>query len=224
MPNRTRTSFDLHRAWLYEQAELDYITTKKKVGQLKNLITTRSDDLRVPFGKGTEKQDRAGIMVGTVNGTFLRGDPALRRRFLVIQCPQSFDAGERIDIVKVRRDRDAIWKAAVLAYRAGEPCFLDSETAAAASTCNLQNAEDEHPGRDQSPLGCINPSIGGTTPFRRHPSWLWDCSPWPATRKVTPNRTAQGHGTDRWVEERPQPNPTQRDEASLLAKGQSPGG
>ena len=149
----------LHRAWLYEQAELDYITTKKKVGQLKNLITTRSDDLRVPFGKGTEKQDRAGIMVGTVNGTFLRGDPALRRRFLVIQCPQSFDAGERIDIVKVRRDRDAIWKAAVLAYRAGEPCFLDSETAAAASTCNLQNAEDEHPGRDQSPLGCINPSI-----------------------------------------------------------------
>ena len=50
----------LHRAWLYEQAELDYITTKKKVGQLKNLITTRSDDLRVPFGKGTEKQDRAG--------------------------------------------------------------------------------------------------------------------------------------------------------------------
>ena len=135
----------LHGAWLYEQAELDYITTMKKVGQLKNLITTRRDDLRVPFGKGNEKQDRAGIMVGTVNGTFLRGDPALRRRFLVIQCPQSFDAGERIDIEKVRRDRDAIWKAAVLAYRAGEPCFLDSETAAAASQLNLEVAEDEHP-------------------------------------------------------------------------------
>ena len=135
----------LHGAWLYEQAELDYIVGKKKVGQLKNLITTRRDDWRVPFGKGTEKQDRAGIMVGTVNGPFLRGDPALRRRFLVIQCPQSFEAGERIDIEKVRNDRDAIWKAAVLAYRAGEPCFLDSETAAVASRLNLEIAEDEHP-------------------------------------------------------------------------------
>ena len=84
-------------------------------------------------------------MVGTVNGPFLRGDSALRRRFLVIQCPQSFEAGERIDIDKVRNDRDAIWKAAVLAYRAGEKCFLDSETAAAASRLNLEIAEDEHP-------------------------------------------------------------------------------
>jgi len=135
----------LHGAWLYEQAELDYIVGKKQVGQLKNLITTRRDDLRVPFGKGTEKYDRAGIMVGTVNGPFLRGDAALRRRFLVIQCPQSFEAGERIDIDKVCRDRDSIWKAAVLAYRAGEQCFLDPVTAAAASKLNLELAEDEHP-------------------------------------------------------------------------------
>ena len=138
----------LHGAWIYEQAELDYIAGKKAVGQLKNLITTRCDALRVPFGKGTEKQDRAGIMVGTVNGPFLRGDAALRRRFLVIRCPQSFDAGERIDIDKVRRDRDRIWKAAVLAYRAGEPCFLDADTAAAASRLNLEFAEDEHPWAD----------------------------------------------------------------------------
>ena len=134
----------LHGAWLYEQAELDYITSKKAVGQLKNQITTRIDDLRAPFGKGKEKLPRNGIMVGTVNGPFLRGDAALRRRFLVIQCPQSFDAGQRIDIDKVRQDRDAIWKAAVLAYRNGDPCFLDSETAARASRSNLDFAEDEH--------------------------------------------------------------------------------
>ena len=135
----------LHGAWLYEQAELDYITNRKQVGQLKNLITTRRDDLRAPFGKGVEKQDRAGTMVGTVNGPFLRGDPALRRRFLVIHCPHNFNAGERIDIEKVRRDRDRIWKAAVMAYRAGEPCFLDQRKAAAASALNLETAEDEHP-------------------------------------------------------------------------------
>ena len=135
----------LHRAWLYEQAELDYITSKKQAGKLKNQISTRRDDLRAPFGKGVDPQDRRGIMVGTVNGPFLRGDAALRRRFLVIQCPQSFDLGQRIDIEKVRRDRDAIWKAAVLAYRSGKPCFLDSETSAAASQRNLELAEGEHP-------------------------------------------------------------------------------
>ena len=135
----------LHRAWLYEQAELDYITSKKEAGKLKNQITTRRDDLRVPFGKGVDPQDRRGIMVGTVNGPFLRGDAALRRRFLVIQCPQSFDAGQRIDIDKVRQDRDRIWKAAVLAYRNGEACFLDAADAAAASQRNLEIAEGEHP-------------------------------------------------------------------------------
>ena len=51
---------------------------------------------------------------------------------------------QRIDIDKVRQDRDAIWKAAVLAYRNGDPCFLDSETAARASRSNLDFAEDEH--------------------------------------------------------------------------------
>ena len=153
----------LHGAWIYEQAELDYIAGKKAVGQLKNLITTRRDDLRVPFGKGMEKQDRAGIMVGTVNGPFLRGDAALRRRFLVIQCPQSFEAGERINIDKVRCDRDAIWKAAVMAYRAGEPCFLDSDAATAASKLNLEVAEDEHPWANSIGLW-INQPINQTGP------------------------------------------------------------
>ena len=135
----------LHSCWIYEQAELDYITGKRAVGSLKNLVTTRRDSLRVPFGTGVEQQDRRGIMSGTVNGPFLRGDAALRRRFMVIQCPQRFELGERIDIERLRRDRDAIWKAAVLAYRDGAQCFLDPEEAAAASQKNLEIAEDDHP-------------------------------------------------------------------------------
>ena len=130
----------LHSCWLYELAELDYVTSKKEAGKLKNLITTCKDLLRVPFGKGIEREDRRGAMVGTVNGQFLQGDPALRRRFPVIQCPQSFDQGERIDIDRLRRDRDAIWKAAVLAWRNGANCFFDPEQAAAASRSTMVNA------------------------------------------------------------------------------------
>lgn len=134
----------LHQAWLYEQAELDYLTSKKAVGQLKNLITTRKDSVRAPYGKGVENRSRAGIMVGTVNGPFLQGDEALRGRFLVIHCPQSFKAGERIDVARITADRDRIWKAAVLAYRDGQQSFLNPEDLAKASNKNLEGSEQEH--------------------------------------------------------------------------------
>ena len=134
----------LHQAWIYEQAELDYLTSKKAVGQLKNLITTRKDTVRAPYGRGMENRNRQGIMVGTVNGPFLQGDAALRRRFLVIHCPQSFQAGERIDFQRIATDRDRIWKAAVLAYRKGEETFLPSKQLVAASQRNLESSEHEH--------------------------------------------------------------------------------
>ena len=160
--------------------------------------------------------------MGTVNGTFLRGDPALRRRF-----PSS---SARNHLTPANASTSS--RCAVIAMPSGKPLFWPIGQGNHASSIQRPRQQPARsicktlrtniPGCDQSPLGCINPSIGGTTPFRRHPSWRWDCFPWPATRKVTPNRTAQGHGTDRWVE-RPQPNPTQRDEASLLAKGHLPG-
>ena len=134
----------LHQAWIYEQAELDYLASKKQTGQLKNLITTRKDSVRAPYGTGVEQRNRQGIMVGTVNGQFLRGDAALRGRFLVIQCPQSFEKGERIDIERITRDRDSIWKAAILAYRCGEPIFLNPKQLATASNLNLLHSEEDH--------------------------------------------------------------------------------
>ena len=134
----------LHQAWIYEQAELDYLTGKRAVGQLKNLITTRKDTVRAPYGKGMENRNRQGIMVGTVNGAFLQGDEALRGRFLVIQCPQSFQRGERIDFHRIAADRDRIWKAAVLAYRDGDTSFLNPKQLAAASNRNLEGSEQEH--------------------------------------------------------------------------------
>ena len=57
----------------------------------------------------------------------------LRGRFLVIQCPQSFQRGERIDFHRVAAERDRIWKAAVLAYRNGEEAFLKPEDLAASN-------------------------------------------------------------------------------------------
>jgi hypothetical protein len=153
----------LHQAWIYEQAELDYLTSKKAAGQLKNLITTRKDTVRAPYGKGMENRPRAGIMAATVNGPFLQGDPALRARFLVILCPQSFEKGERINVDRIAADRDRIWKAAVLAYRNGEAAHLSPEDLAAASRFNLISSEHEHPWVDaierwlQQPINAQGP-------------------------------------------------------------------
>lgn len=153
----------LHQAWMHEQAELDYLTSKKAVGQLKNLITTRKDSVRAPYGKGMEQRSRAGIMVGSVNGPFLQGDEALRGRFLVILCPQSFQRGERINVDRIATDRDAIWKAAVLAYRNGEATHLNPEQLAAATNLNLVNSEQDHPWTDaiglwlQQPINALGP-------------------------------------------------------------------
>lgn len=139
---------NIHSCWIFELAELENITGKREVGQLRNLITTSTDLIRVPYGKTTAPYLRRSILVGSVNGdAFLRDDEG-SRRFWVIECPQDFDRGELIDVDRVCRDRDAIWRAAVLAYLAGErPCLDHDEQVAS----NRQNGryEQEHPWAEQ---------------------------------------------------------------------------
>lgn len=152
---------NIHSCWIFELAELENITGKREVGQLRNLITTSTDLIRVPYGKATAPYPRRSILVGSVNGdAFLRDDEG-SRRYWVIECPQDFDRGELIDVEKVCRDRDAIWKAAVLAYRAGERPYLDH---AEQVDSNRRNTcyEQEHPW--QAPIGKWVATYGAT-PF-----------------------------------------------------------
>ena len=118
---------NLHSTWLFELAELENVTTKREVGQLKNLVTTSSDHIRVPYGKTTEEKERNSIFVSSVNGDAFLRDETGHRRFLVIDCPQAFERGEVINVDAVVRDRDRIWKAAVLAYRNGDLPMLSTE-------------------------------------------------------------------------------------------------
>ena len=118
---------NVHSTWIFELAELENVTTKREVGQLKNLVTTSSDHIRIPYGKATEEKERKSIFVSSVNGDAFLRDETGHRRFLVIECPQSFEKGESIDVEAVVRDRDHIWKAALLAYRQGALPMLNTE-------------------------------------------------------------------------------------------------
>jgi predicted P-loop ATPase len=110
----------LHRSWIMEWAELDHITSKKHAGQVKAFLSQCTDMFRVPYGKATEAFPRRCIIVGSTNrdSGFLV-DETGNRRFWVI--PVTCTISKPIDVPNLLMERDAIWSAAVAAYKAGEP-------------------------------------------------------------------------------------------------------
>jgi predicted P-loop ATPase len=113
----------LHRSWMMEWAELDHITNRRHAGQVKAFLSQAVDLMRVPYGKAVESFPRRGIIVGTTNKTtgFLV-DETGNRRFWVI--PTTKTQTDQIDTASLMLERDAIWSAAVYAYRNGETSRL----------------------------------------------------------------------------------------------------
>ena len=114
----------LHRSWLMEWAELDHITGRKHAGQVKAFLTQQTDMFRAPYQRATEAFPRRSIIVGSTNrDTGFLVDDTGNRRFWVIPVT----AAPHIPVDGLLLERDAIWSAAVAAYRAGEPNHLGSE-------------------------------------------------------------------------------------------------
>lgn len=128
----------MHGSWIYDLDELDKVTTAKQAAGLRSLITTTRDNFRVPYGRREESFPRQFVIVGAVNGDGFLTDPEGNRRYWVIDCPQAKDSGQFIDGPGAARDRDAIWKAAVLAYRSGASWTLTPEEQAASNIRNGQ--------------------------------------------------------------------------------------
>jgi predicted P-loop ATPase len=130
---------NIHSTWIYELAELESVTSRKEAGRLKNLITTSTDLVRVPYGRTSERMARQSVFCATVNeDTFLRDDTG-NRRFWVVPV----EGAKPIDKAGLLAARDAIWKAAVAAYRAGELPMLPPELEALSSQQNQEfNQQD----------------------------------------------------------------------------------
>ena len=127
----------LHRSWIMEWAELDYVTGKKHAGQIKAFLSQHTDTFRVPYGKATEQFPRRGIIVGSTNKTTgFMVDETGNRRFWVIPTP--LNTQNPIDTAALAMERDSIWAAAVLAYRAGETTFLSSAQEVAVAEENAE--------------------------------------------------------------------------------------
>jgi hypothetical protein len=116
----------LHRSWVMEWAELDHITSKKHAGQIKAFLSQSTDLFRVPYGKATEAFPRRCIIVGSTNrdSGFLADDTGNRRFWCI---PVTCTLTRPIDVPNLLLERDAIWSAAVHAYRAGETNILSAD-------------------------------------------------------------------------------------------------
>jgi predicted P-loop ATPase len=117
----------LHRSWIMEWAELDHITGRKHAGQVKAFLTQQTDMFRAPYQRTTESFPRRSIIVGSTNrDTGFLVDDTGNRRFWVVPVTTA----PHIPVDGLLLERDAIWSAAVAAYRAGEPNHLTREHAA----------------------------------------------------------------------------------------------
>ena len=105
--------------WIIELAELETVTNKKSAGEVKTFLTSQEDTYRKPYGRGMISSKRPSVCCATVNRDDFLVDETGSRRFPTITLGDN-----KIDIPVIKKDRDSIWKAAVLAYEAGELCYF----------------------------------------------------------------------------------------------------
>jgi len=128
--NKKDEILKLHTAWLTEWGELEKIFSKSEVSDIKAFLSTSSDRVRMPYGERTKITPRMGIIVGSTNKLDVLRDPTGSRRFWVIPVAKEIP----IDLLK--RERDAIWGAAVEAYKNGETWHLNRDEQKQSDTNN----------------------------------------------------------------------------------------
>lgn len=114
----------MSRAWGYEAAELEDLTSKRSSEAVKAFMSTARDLYRPPFARTAIFVPRHTSLCGSFNprgGIFT--DETGSRRFWIIDIPKDWTI--RIDILKLHRD--AIWAEALAAYEAGERWWFDRD-------------------------------------------------------------------------------------------------
>ena len=106
----------LHSAWINELSELDNISTKKEIRSLKSLISSTHDDIRLPYGPKVESQARRFVIGATSNEGELFGLDDEQRRIWAIEVRPTTTCN-RLDIMHLRENRDALWSAAMQLWK-----------------------------------------------------------------------------------------------------------
>ena len=109
----------LESTWIVELCELDGMK-KADIEGVKRFLTTQRDKYRPAYGRHVVDLPRSCVFAGTTNEDSYLRDPTGNRRFWPIKC-------SKIEIEKLRKDRDVLIAEAVVRYRNGEKLLMHQE-------------------------------------------------------------------------------------------------
>ena len=112
-----KEQYRLHVAWLLELPEIDNYFNIRNIENFKNLITSRTDEVRYPYASLPSKLARRFVLIGTTNRNQFLVDSTGNRRFVPLEVGSGFQIPWR----KLAEERDSMWAAAVAAYRDNVP-------------------------------------------------------------------------------------------------------
>ena len=116
----------IHRAWIYEVAELDSIR-KARNSSVKAFLSAQEDIFRPPYGHNAVVWKRHTSFCGTTNKAEFITDATGSRRFWPLHVGKmNFDW--------TQHNREQLWAEAVVAYKNGEKWWLEDETQEALNT------------------------------------------------------------------------------------------
>lgn len=108
-----KEAYRMHVAWLLELAEVEQAFMSKQAEMLKNLVSVRFDEVRLPYQLPTQ-MPRGFALIGTANSKEILVDGTGNRRFVPLDV-----GGHRIPWRQLIKERDSIWAAAFEAYKNG---------------------------------------------------------------------------------------------------------
>ncbi len=103
--------------WIIEIGELDTFSRAEN-SRAKQFFASRVDTYRAPYGRHTSDIPRQCVFVGTANpDQYLKDETGNRRYWPVLS--------HKVNLDRLRRDRDQLWAEAVSLLQSGEPAWLD---------------------------------------------------------------------------------------------------
>lgn len=123
--------------WIIELAELANMR-RSDVNHIKTFLSECVDHYRPSYGRRVMDFPRQSVLIGTINpegdGAYLR-DATGGRRFWPVECT-------RIDIERMKRERDQLWAEAVARYNAEPVWWLSQAEEALAAEVQSSRTED----------------------------------------------------------------------------------
>ncbi len=129
----------LRRKWIVEFSELDALGSAD-LARVKAFISSVKDSYRPSYGRSTIDFPRQCVFVGTVNpnGAGYLNDTTGARRF----CPVIVG---KVDLEKVREERDQLWAEAFLRYRNNEKWHMRDDQLLAVTAAEAEERREEDP-------------------------------------------------------------------------------